>query len=235
MRICEDFLIKNLERIKTGENDDELELISDDKRMTLEKLKGDNLPSKLNPTINKSQSQNPDINLINSIVESSPGTSNIPALRRIEDISPIEFKKDLLQTTDWHLYYKKLSALGLLVREKSHWPYFNQVFMVSAKSNDGVEDLKRYLFSRARPGNWIFTRNLLTDQMPQEIAEMCVREKMLENLENEVPYEIGLQTSYWEVDDDDCMNIVINIIPGAKKYNLKRHMVMGFLGLDLFV
>ena len=44
--------------------------------------------------------------------------------------------------------------------------------MVSAKFNDGIDDLKRYMFSRAKPAEWIFSRNMLTDQMPQEIAEM---------------------------------------------------------------
>lgn len=236
LRACEDYLIKNIENINVGEGNETKEIVSEEKRITLEKLKGNYLPSKLNPTdknLLQSEKTNPDIKLVSSIVQSTPEpASNAPALRRIEDISPIEFKKDLLKTTDWHLYYKKLSALAVLVREKTYWPYFNQVFMVSALANDGLDDLKRYLFSRAKPGNWIFTRNLLTDQMPQEIAEMCVREKMLENIHNEVPYEVGLQTSFWEIDDNDCLNIIINIIPGGKKSNHKRHTVI-FLEINL--
>ena len=66
------------------------------------------------------------------------------------------------------------------------------ILKVSAKTGDGIEDLKRYLFSRAQPGEWVFTRNMITDQMPQEIAEMCVREKMLENMPEEIPYEVKL-------------------------------------------
>lgn len=98
--------------------------------------------------------------------------------------------------------------------------------MVSAKHNDGVNDLKRYLFTRAKPGKWIFTRNMLTDQMPQEMAEMCVREKMLENMSDEIPYEIGLEIAHWEIDINDCLNIAINIIPGYSKYKYNRHMVI---------
>ncbi len=49
--------------------------------------------------------------------------------------------------------------------------------MVSAKFNDGIDDLKRYMFSRAKPAEWIFSRNMLTDQMPQEIAEMYFLDK----------------------------------------------------------
>ena len=101
-------------------------------------------------------------------------------LREITEISAVEFKKDLMKTTDWHLFYKKLSNISLLIQDKKHWPYFNQVFMVSAQQNDGVDELRRYLFERGRPGNWLFPRCLLTDQLPKDIAENCVREKMLE-------------------------------------------------------
>ena len=101
--------------------------------------------------------------------------------------------------------------------------------MVSAKQNDGVADLKRYLMSRAKPGKWIFTRNMLTDQMPQEMAEMCVREKMLENMSNEVPYELGLEIAHWEIDNSDALNIAINILPGTSKYKYTRHMEALFM------
>jgi GTP-binding protein Era len=47
---------------------------------------------------------------------------------------------------------------------------------------------QRYLFSRTKAGAWMFHRNFVTDQYPQEIAEMCIREKMLEYLPDEIPY-----------------------------------------------
>ena len=117
----------------------------------------------------------------------------------------------------------------MLVSGKTYWPYFNQVFMVSAKHNDGVSDLKRYLLTRGKPAKWIFTRNMMTDQMPQEIAEMCVREKLLENLSDEIPYELGIEIAHWEIDINDCLNIGINIIPGHSKYKYKRHLVSNFI------
>jgi GTPase Era involved in 16S rRNA processing len=115
-----------------------------------------------------------------------------------------------METTDWHFYYQKLNKLDLLVRDRKCWENFNQVFMISAKKNDGVDDLKvsgvrkivsiktiliflkRYLFSRTKPGKWQFSRNMVTDQMPKDIAMMCVREQMLEVLSDEVPYELDL-------------------------------------------
>jgi len=249
LKVCEEHLIKNLAAINVNdstndqtEKDQQKEtqlgtnknsLISTEKRMSLAKLKGDCLSQKL--TLSNTNNANKEFNLAQSIINDSSSSSldgqqqQQPqrVIRSIEDISPFDFKQDLLRTTDWHLYYKKLSTLGLFVREKTYWPYFNQVFMISARQNDGVDDLKRYLFSRAKPADWVFSRNMLTDQMPQEIAEMCVREKLLEHLPDEVPYELSLQTDFWEVDENDCLNVVMNIIPG-QKWRKKRHMSVLF-------
>ena len=69
-------------------------------------------------------------------------TSDTIPYKSVNDITSQEFKKDLMETTDWHLYYKKLNKLDLLVRDRKAWQNFNQVFMISAKTNDGVDDLK---------------------------------------------------------------------------------------------
>jgi hypothetical protein len=68
----------------------------------------------------------------------SDDISNLSPYQSMSDISPFEFKKDLMETTNWHLYYQKLSQIRLFTRERSVWPYFNQVFMISAKKNQGV-------------------------------------------------------------------------------------------------
>lgn len=132
-------------------------------------------------------------------------SSHIP-YKSINDISPLEFKKDLMETTNWHLYYQKLSQIRLFTRDRSTWPYFNQVFMISAQQNKGISAVRvrfsplnqfrieiigffqKYLFSRTQSAPWMFHRNFVTDQYPQEIAEMCIREKMLEYLPDEIPY-----------------------------------------------
>lgn len=72
---------------------------------------------------------------------SDDGTSAIP-YKSMNDISPFEFKKDLMETTNWHLYYKKLSQIRMFTQDRSTWPYFNQVFMVSAKQNRGISAIR---------------------------------------------------------------------------------------------
>ncbi|CAF0736882.1 unnamed protein product [Adineta ricciae] len=140
--------------------------------------------------------------------------------KSMKDISPFEFKKDLIETTNWHLYYQKLSQIRLFTKERSTWPYFNQVFMISAKQNRGITAVRNYLFSRTQSAPWMFHRNFITDQYPQEIAEMCIREKMLEYLPDEIPYNYLLTNDRWELDDNDVLNMTFLVYPRAKQ--LKR-------------
>lgn len=243
LKVCEEHLMKHKNEIifgQTTEDDGSPEDVGDEitstpeqaleKRggITLEMLGDEHVPTVLKSSTDSNlvNNKNKEISLVASIINQSPVPTDAegrPPIRRLEDISPADFKRDLLQTTDWHLYYKKLSALGVFVRNKTNWPYFNQVFLISAKANDGVDELKRYIFSRAKPGKWMFGRSMVTDQMPQEIVEMCVREKMLENLPDELPYELDLVTSELEVDDNDCLNVIVEIIPSRKTF--KRQLV----------
>ncbi|CAF1514267.1 unnamed protein product, partial [Adineta steineri] len=158
--------------------------------------------------------------------------SHIP-YKSIKDISPIEFKKDLMETTNWHLYYKKLSQIRLFTQDRSTWPYFNQVFMISAKQNRGIAAVRKYLFSRTKAAPWMFHRNFVTDQYPQEIAELCIREKMLEYLPEEIPYSYLMTNERWELDENDILNMTFLVYPRAKQLKrdvsvlLKNHAIIG--------
>lgn len=76
--------------------------------MSLDKLTDNYVPERqlLSSDVADKNSQ---IRLMNEIASQSSPVG--PPLRRIEDISPIDFKRDLLETTDWHMYYKKLNSL----------------------------------------------------------------------------------------------------------------------------
>ncbi|CAF0844585.1 unnamed protein product [Didymodactylos carnosus] len=144
---------------------------------------------------------------------------NVP-YKSINDISPFEFKNDLMSTDNWHLYYQKLSQIRKFTSQRSTWPYFNQVFMISAKQNHGIAAVRKYLFTRTKPAQWMFHRNFVTDQLPQEIAETCIREKMLNYLPEEIPYSYIMRNELWEMNENDVLNIVFIVYPREKR--LKR-------------
>ena len=122
LKACEEYLIKNQSQISIDDGNSK-ELTDDlaEKRINEEKLDTNYVPAVLNPI--------QESNLVDSIVKNTLNAGESTMLRSIEDISPEEFKKDLMLTTDWHMYYKKLSSLSYLVRGKTYWPYFNQVFI----------------------------------------------------------------------------------------------------------
>ncbi|XP_047614121.1 GTPase Era, mitochondrial isoform X2 [Phacochoerus africanus] len=81
---------------------------------------------------------------------------------------------------------------------RTGWPHFQEIFMLSALSQEDVKILKQYLLAQARPGPWEFHSGVLTSQTPQEICANIVREKLLEYLPQEVPYGVQQKTMMWE-------------------------------------
>ncbi|XP_055258213.1 GTPase Era, mitochondrial isoform X2 [Moschus berezovskii] len=57
---------------------------------------------------------------------------------------------------------------------------------------------KQYLLAQARPGPWEFHSEVLTSQMPEEICANMIREKLLEYLPEEVPYNVQQKTVVWD-------------------------------------
>ncbi|XP_036745720.1 GTPase Era, mitochondrial isoform X4 [Manis pentadactyla] len=70
------------------------------------------------------------------------------------------------------------------------WPHFQEIFMLSALSQEDVKTLKQYLLTQAQPGPWEFHSGVLTSQMPEEICTNIIREKLLEHLPQEIPYSV---------------------------------------------
>ncbi|VCW98564.1 unnamed protein product [Gulo gulo] len=78
------------------------------------------------------------------------------------------------------------------------WPHFQEIFMLSALSQEDVKTLKQYLLAQARPGPWEFHSGVLTSQTPEEICANIIREKLLEHLPQEIPYSVQQRTGMWE-------------------------------------
>ena len=49
---------------------------------------------------------------------------------------------DLCRPDAWATYYKKLRDIGRTLEHKEGWEHFDRVFMISALTGDGVDDLR---------------------------------------------------------------------------------------------
>lgn len=113
--------------------------------------------------------------------------------------------------------------VGAFVKDQKSWPKFKEVFMISALDGFGVDDFRDFLVSSAYSSPWIFSSQVVTDQNPQDIAVMTVREKFLDAYGKEIPYTLEFKVEYWELSDSEVVNIVIQV--GCKRRGLARLLV----------
>lgn len=75
---------------------------------------------------------------------------------------------------------------------------FDETFMISALTGDGVDDLARYLASIAPEGPWLFPEDQLSDMQDRLFAAEITREQAFRQLGQEVPYALTVETEQWQ-------------------------------------
>ncbi len=84
---------------------------------------------------------------------------------------------------------------------------FTDVFMVSALTGDGVGDLRKH-FAKAMPaGPWLFPEDQISDMPDRLLAAELVREQLFEQLHQELPYALTVETEAWEERKDGSVKI----------------------------
>jgi GTP-binding protein Era len=84
---------------------------------------------------------------------------------------------------------------------------FDPVFMISALTGDGVEDLKRHLAETAPEGPFLFPEDQLSDAPERLIAAEITREQVFLQLHDELPYAATVETEAWEERKDGSVRI----------------------------
>lgn len=75
---------------------------------------------------------------------------------------------------------------------------FDKVFMIAALNGDGVGELKRYLAAHVPEGPWLYPEDELSDIPVRQLAAEVTREKIYDNLHDELPYQITVETESWK-------------------------------------
>ncbi len=88
---------------------------------------------------------------------------------------------------------------------------FDRIFMVSALTGDGVEDLKVYLANVLPLGPWLYPEDEITDAPLRLLAAEATREQIFRQLRQELPYSATVETEKWEERPDGSVRIAQTI------------------------
>jgi GTP-binding protein Era len=97
-----------------------------------------------------------------------------------------------------------LLALAQALNEKIS---FAATFMVSARSGDGVADLKSFLAAHVPAGPWLYPEDQISDAPLRQLAAEITREKLYLRLHQELPYQSTVETEVWKELRDGAVRI----------------------------
>ncbi len=89
-----------------------------------------------------------------------------------------------------------------LIAELDQSGLFDEVFIVSALTGDGCEDLLERLLASLPPGPWLFPEDQLSDLSQRAMAAEITREKLFRELHQELPYSLTVETEAWTASED---------------------------------
>lgn len=92
---------------------------------------------------------------------------------------------------------KHESLLKLAAELNAAFP-FERIFMISAETGDGVEDLMNEVAAHLPEGPHHFPDDQLTDLPVRLLAAEVTREHLFRQLHEEVPYALTVETEAWE-------------------------------------
>ncbi len=92
----------------------------------------------------------------------------------------------------------KREKLLALAAELDASGIFTDVFMISAETGDGVDDLMAAFRGRLPAGPWLFPEDQVSDMPMRLIAAEVTREHLFRQLHDELPYAIAVESESWE-------------------------------------
>jgi GTP-binding protein Era len=98
----------------------------------------------------------------------------------------------------------KLLALAQSLNERAA---FAATFMISARSGNGVGDLKTFLAAHVPPGPWLYPEDQISDAPLRQLAAEITREKLYLRLHQELPYQSTVETEVWKELKDGAVRI----------------------------
>ena len=88
---------------------------------------------------------------------------------------------------------------------------FDAIIPVSAQRKEGLDVLMAQLAQYAQPGPQLFPDGMTTDQPERQVAAEIVREKLLRNLDKEVPHGTAIEVTRFSERDSGVIDLDVTI------------------------
>ena len=118
-----------------------------------------------------------------------------------------EVEKDILKISEVNkpiiLIFNKIDR----VENKNILPYIDELnkikkiesfFLISAKYNDGIDLIVKFLTNNSYFGNWIFDDDVITNKDDIFISNECTRNSILEYIHQEIPYNVVIENKMFK-------------------------------------
>ena len=117
--------------------------------------------------------------------------SGVPAVLVINKIDEVEDKEQLL---------------AVIAAYKDAFD-FDAIIPISAKTGEGVEDLLKTCEAYAAESPWFFPEGMTSDQLERQVIAEIIREKMLWNLEKEIPHGTAVEITKFSERDNGVIDV----------------------------
>ena len=94
-----------------------------------------------------------------------------------------------------------------LASKLSNTGLFSEIFMISAETGDGVEDLLDILSANLSEGPWMFPEDQISDMPSRLLAAEITREQVYMQLHQELPYAVTVETEKWEQNENGSAKV----------------------------
>jgi len=107
---------------------------------------------------------------------------------------------------------------------------FERIFMVSAETGNGIDDLKTWLAGKMPKSPYLFDPDDLSDMPLRLLAAEILREKLFLNLHQELPYQLTVETDSWEEREDGSAGVHLSIYVAREGH---RGIILGKNGQSI--
>jgi GTPase len=161
-----------------------------------------------------------DADLVCVLVDAKSGIDD-EAEKILDKVASVGHEKILVLNKVDLVLREKLLALAQAANERLN---FTNTFMISARSGDGVDDLRQALAEAVPPGPYLYPEDQMSDAPLRSLAAEITREKIFQQLHQELPYQSTVETDSWTERKDKSVRIEQTIFVERES---QRKIVLG--------